>query len=98
MRLQRCSDIEPAEFGPEVHRVEWPVMSDRNSTSQAFDHLTGDVLEGRGPPYIGSTDTVHRLGSEVALGVDQSAPLIGDVSRGIEVDNSDLCDPVVKAR
>lgn len=55
-----------------------------------------DVERGR-EPDVGGADTVHVLRSEVALGVDERAPLVLDATGGIGEDDGDLGDAVVLA-
>ena len=57
----------------------------------------GDLVERGGAADVGGADAVDGLGAEVALRVEQGAPLVGGGAVGVEVDDGDFGDAVAVA-
>lgn len=95
--LERCVDAQPAELGTQVHRVESPVVRHHHTTAQSLDEVAGELLEPGCPACVGCSDAVDGLGPQIAIGIDERHPLVGDAPVRIHVDDRDLRDAVVPA-
>jgi hypothetical protein len=98
LRVHRYGVPELAERGGQEQRVEGEVVRDQRASPQQGGDLAGELGEGRRPVGLGRGDAVDVLRAEVAVRVDQAAPLALDPAAFVEVHHGELDDPVVPGR
>ncbi|GAB3887012.1 hypothetical protein GCM10027612_25080 [Microbispora bryophytorum subsp. camponoti] len=92
---ERGGRAETGELLRDEAEIEGEVVRDRHTSAQEFDDGPGDVCECGRVPYVGGADSVNALRTEIALRVDERRPLAGHLTRGRDVDDSDLDDTIM---
>lgn len=93
----RRLDPQPLVLGEQERGVEGQIVRYQNPAAQQPREVPGEAGELRSPPRLRSGDAMNELRPEVPIGVDQTAPLIGDPAGPVEVNNRHLNDPLVPA-
>lgn len=74
------------------------VVGDEDSTTQHRGEVSGHLIEARCASCFCCRDPVDGLRAEIAVGVDQAAPLVSDAAVLVELDDCHFDDPVMPAR
>jgi hypothetical protein len=73
-------------------------MSHDRSPREAVEHVSENVLEPRGVPQITPSDAVDSGRPKVSVDPQQAGPTINRLTGGVDIDDRQLDDPVMRAR